>query len=83
MVSIHKFRVYKTMSRPRVDESSERDFKMILTMLWDAWDMNNFYFLFLLFSDLIGILFSFFFFFWTMKRHVTLQSHDMSHDVTS
>ena len=32
MVSIHKFRVYKTMSRPGVDESSERDFiKVILT----------------------------------------------------
>ena len=32
MVSIHKFRVYKTMSRPGIDESSERDFiKMILT----------------------------------------------------
>ena len=32
MVSIHKFKVYKAMSRPRVDESSERDFiKMILT----------------------------------------------------
>ena len=28
-------------------------------LLWDAWDMNNFYFLFLLFSDFIGILFSF------------------------
>jgi len=28
-------------------------------MLWDALDMNNFYFLFLLFSDFIGILFSF------------------------
>jgi len=32
-------------------------------MLWDAWDMNNFYFLFLLFSDFIGILFSFSFYF--------------------
>ena len=32
VVSIHKFRVYKTMSRPRVDESSEWDFiKVILT----------------------------------------------------
>ena len=32
VVSIHKFRVYKTMSRPRVNESSERDFiKVILT----------------------------------------------------
>ena len=30
-------------------------------MLWDTWDMNNFYFLFLLFSDFIGILFFFFF----------------------
>jgi len=32
MVSIHKFRVYKAVSRPRVNESSERDFiKVILT----------------------------------------------------
>ena len=32
MVSIHQFRVYKTMSRPGIDESSERDFiKVILT----------------------------------------------------
>jgi len=30
-----------------------------LNMLWDAWDRNNFYFLFLLFSDFIGIFFSF------------------------
>ena len=29
------------------------------SILWDALDMNNFYFLFLLFSDFIGILFSF------------------------
>ena len=51
-------------------------------MLWDTLDMNNFYFI--LFSDFIGILFSFFcFFFWTMKRHMTLQSHDMSHNVMS
>jgi len=28
-------------------------------MLWDTLDMNNFYFLFLLFSDFIEILFSF------------------------
>ena len=33
MVSIHKFRVYKTISRPGVDESLERDFiKVILTI---------------------------------------------------
>jgi len=32
VVSIHKFRVYKTMSGPGVDESSEWDFiKVILT----------------------------------------------------
>ena len=28
-------------------------------MLWNALDMNNFYFLFLLFSDFMGIFFSF------------------------
>jgi len=33
------------------------DFETLL--LWDTLDMNNFYFLFLLFSDFIGILFSF------------------------
>ena len=32
-------------------------------LLWDALDMNNFYFLFLLFSDFIGIFFSFSFLF--------------------
>ena len=32
MVSIYKFRIYKTMSRPRVNEGSEQDFiKVILT----------------------------------------------------
>ena len=32
MVSIHKFRIYKTVSRPRVNESSEWNFiKVILT----------------------------------------------------
>jgi len=32
VVSIHKFRVYKAISRFRVDESSEQDFiKVILT----------------------------------------------------
>ena len=32
MVDIYKFRVYKTVSRPRVDEGLERDFiKVILT----------------------------------------------------
>ena len=32
VMSIHRFRVYKTVSRPRVDESSEWDFiKIILT----------------------------------------------------
>jgi len=52
-------------------------------MLWDALDMNNFYFIFILFSDFIGILFSFSFLLDEMKRHMTLQSHDMSHDVIS
>jgi len=32
-------------------------------VLWDALDMNNFYFLFLLFSDFIGIFVFFFFLF--------------------
>ena len=41
-------------------------------MLWDALDMNNFYFLFLLFSDFIGILFSFSF----------LLDNEEAHDIT-
>jgi len=36
-------------------------------VLWDALDMNNFYFLFLLFSDFIGILFSFSFSFYFLS----------------
>jgi len=37
-------------------------------MLWDTLDMNSFYFLFLLFSDFIGILFSFSFLFFSFGR---------------
>ena len=46
---------------------------------------NNFYFSFLLFFWFyINFLLIFFsFLFWIMKRHVILQSHDRSHDVTS
>jgi len=49
------------------------------------WTWTIFIFFFLLFSDFIGILFffSFLFFLVIMKRHVTSQSHDMSHDMTS
>ena len=32
-----------------------------MSLLWDTLDRNNFYFLFLLFSDFIGILFLFLF----------------------
>ena len=32
---------------------------LVARMLWDALDRNHFYFLFLLFSDFIGILFCF------------------------
>jgi len=39
-------------------------------MLWDALDMNNFYFLFLLFSDFIGIFFSFSFLLDDEEAHV-------------
>jgi len=41
-------------------------------VLWDTLDMNNFYFLFLLFSDFIGILFSFSFSFFLDKE----EAHD-------
>ena len=37
----------------------------------------SFSFIFLLYRDFV------FFFFWTMKRHITLQSYDMSHNVMS
>ena len=37
-------------------KNKKRDRRIVL---WDTLDMNNFYFLFLLFSDFIGILFSF------------------------
>ena len=39
--------------------STEMCFIAIGLLLWDALDINNFYFIFLLFSDFIGILFSF------------------------
>ena len=35
--------------------------ELCCSLLWDTWDMNNFYFLFLLFSDFIGFFFFFFF----------------------
>ena len=54
-----------------------------ISVLWNALDTNNLYFPSFYLSDFILILFFFSFFFWTMKRHVTLQSHDRSHDVTS
>ena len=45
-------------------------------VLWDALDMNNFYFLFLLFSDFIRILFSFSFGRWRGTWH---RSHMTDH----
>jgi len=54
-------------------------------VLWNTLDTDNFPFLLFNFLDFILILLSFLFliFFWMMKRHVILQSHDISHDVTS
>ena len=49
------------------------------SLLQNILNTNNFYFILFYFSDFI----LFYFYFWTMKRHVTLQSHDMSHEVTS
>ena len=46
-----------------VDYLDSKDIKILYLLLWDALDMNNFYFLFLLFSDFIGIFVFFFFFF--------------------
>jgi len=60
-------------------------FHCLLVVLWNALDTNNFSFLLFNFSEFIFILLSFLFFilFWITKRYVTLQSHDISHDVTS
>ena len=72
---------------PKLEEfliSLQRSWEEATKVLWDALDRNHFYFL--LFSDFIRILFFFsfsFLFFWMIKRHVTSQSHDVSHDVTS
>jgi len=57
----------------------------ITKLLWNALDTDNFFFLLFNFSDFILILcsFPFLIFFWTTKRHVTLQSHDRSHNVIS
>ena len=51
-----------------------------LCNVMECFDTNIF-----LLSIFLGFIFLFFFFFFlvTMKRHMTLQSHDMSHDVTS
>ena len=50
-----------------------------VSVLWNTLDTDNFSFLLFNFFDFILISFSFLFliFFWTMKRHVTLQSHDI------
>jgi len=49
------------------------------------WTLIFFFFFYLFFSILYFFSFEFLFFFFlvTMKRHMTSQSHDMSHDVTS
>ena len=53
-------------------------------VLWDAWTLTIFFSFLLFFWFYIDFLFLFLLFcFWTMKRHMTLQSHDMSHDVRS
>ena len=50
------------------------------TVLWNTLDTNIFLFLLSIF---LNFIFLFLFLLVTMKRHVTLQSHDMSHDVMS
>jgi len=69
--SIHPFIHTKSKLQPFL-RKLENSLKEVITILlisgtalvlWDAWDMNNFYSLFLLFSDFIGILFSFCFLF--------------------
>ena len=57
-----------------------REWNKVFWILWNALDTNTFLFLLSIFLDFI---FLFFFFLVMMKRHVTSQSHDMSHNVTS
>ena len=57
-----KGKVY-LLSREEREEVHEFIQEQLRKVLWDAWDMNNFYFLFLLFSDFIRILLSFCFLF--------------------
>ena len=57
-----------------------REWNNVFWILWNALDTNTFLFLLSIFLDFI---FLFFFFLVMMKRHVTSQSHDMSHNVTS
>ena len=53
-------------------------FAELAWMLWNALDTNNFHFILFYFPNFIWILFFFsFLFFWTMKRHMILQLHDM------
>ena len=60
----------------------------LITVLWNTLDTNIFLFLLSIFLNfifffLLNFFFFFFFFLVMMKRHVTLQSHDLSHDVMS
>ena len=53
-------------------------------MLWNTLDTNIFLFLLSIFLDFIFLFFWIsFFFLLMMKRHMILQLHDRSHDVTS
>ena len=52
-------------------------------LVMGRWNTNNFYFSFLLFFWFYIDFIFIFILFWTMKRHVTPQSHDKSHDVMS
>ena len=61
-------------------------FPIFLIMLWygKGWSGNILYIFFrILYWILLWIYFSFIILMVMMKRHVTLQSHDMSHDVIS
>ena len=51
-------------------------------LLWNALDINIFLFLLFIFLLILYLYLYLFFFLVTMKRHMTLQSYDMSHDVT-
>ena len=67
---------------PVSSQAGEESNNQVL-VLWNALTLTFFFLFYLFFLILYFFSLNFFFFLVTMKRHVTSQSHDMSHDVTS